>query len=244
MAPVSRAPQLCPHRIGGAGFAIAAEAKRPRGLERCRSLTSEERLIEGTYADDAALDAKSGVVEPASDFPRTAVEAYAAGVVLRLYEGEGKGTPDTFAAKGAREADYETFVPASVDFKPSVGGACVAPLARTQPMRGSVGALSARCRLQSAVCLHHGSLGLEPGGQRAGLQGVLAKSHPMEPRFRRNFAARLDLELDLPKGTTYLRLKCPSKGGIFMGGRAVYRSEDAAADEVRCVAGKCAMPSR
>lgn len=62
---------------------------------------------------------------------------------------------------------------------------------------------------------------------------MLAKSHPMEPHFRRNFAARVDLELDLPKGVTYLRLKCPSTGGIFMGGRAVYRTEDLASDEAR-----------
>ena len=65
------------------------------------------------------------------------------------------------------------------------------------------------------------------------MQGVLAKSHPMASHFRRNFAARLDLELSLPKGTTYLRLKCPDKGGIFMGSRAVFRTEDADADEVR-----------
>lgn len=90
--------------------------------ERCRSLTSEERLLEGTFEDENAVDAKSGVVEAASDFPRTTVEAHSAGVVLRLYAGEGKAAPDVFAARGVREADWEAFVPASVDFKPSIGG--------------------------------------------------------------------------------------------------------------------------
>jgi hypothetical protein len=67
----------------------------------------------------------------------------------------------------------------------------------------------------------------------AGLQGVFADSHPLKARFRSNYAAKIDLEVDLPAGSTRLRLQCPGTGGIFVGSRAVYRSEDSNADEVR-----------
>lgn len=61
---------------------------------------------------------------------------------------------------------------------------------------------------------------------------MFVESHPLKAQFRSNYAAKVDLELDLPAGSSRLRLQCPGTGGIFVGGRALYRTEAANADEV------------
>jgi hypothetical protein len=68
------------------------------------------------------MDPKSGVVEPSSEFLRVLGEAYLPGVVLSMYAAGGSTPPDTFTAPGAREPDFQKFVPTNVNFVPSVGG--------------------------------------------------------------------------------------------------------------------------
>ena len=74
---------------------------------------------------------------------------------------------------------------------------------------------------------------MQSGPCHAGLKGALPDDHPQKPRFAEDFAAALTFGYAADAGTTLLRLRCPGKGGIYLGGKAVYRLDNDLAGEVR-----------
>ena len=197
--------------------------------------TGVEKVVQGTYTNDVGeVDTKAGVLEAGSDYPRTQGAAHANGVTLSLFADAGDATPDVFAAPNAPAPEYEKYLPTHVDFGSAVGGALLALLRCRRVLLSSFShrpphyLWGGHC----STATHTAWRETYTGTRHAGLQGVLADEHPLKAALASNFAAKVVFEYQASAGATLLRLRCPSKGAIFIGSGAVFRTDGPAADEV------------